>query len=96
LDQFQYIIFLSWEQSLSADSLGFILNLAGDSLNELFGESVMTTSYSGSRIDIGDGLRVPDFLSKRCFANVDRRAAFNGGPAVMYRRGPAAMGADIP
>jgi hypothetical protein len=49
------------------------LNLAGDSLNELFGESVMTTSYSGSKIDIGDGLRVPEIISRRCFANVDRR-----------------------
>jgi hypothetical protein len=69
------------------------LNLAGVSLNELFAESVMTTSYSGSRIEIGDGLRVPDFISKRCFAKVDCRESImrsSEGPAVTSNR------ADVP
>jgi hypothetical protein len=69
------------------------LNLAGIALNDLFSGSVMTTSDSGSRIDIGDGLRVPDFISKRCFAKVDRRESIirpDEGPAVVSIR------ADVP
>ena len=54
------------------------LQTAGEALNALFNESVSTVIYSRARTDIGDGLRVPDFISERIYTETDRRANLPG------------------